>query len=93
MATQPKLRTNPDTIPQPAPCAIDDNGNWSSSVTLGKDDEHATSYIIEAVVVNAAVKQFFTSYAVENQNKSDWAPLSELPPGAKPYASITVVRK
>lgn len=79
--------------PQNDPADVQADGDWTSLITIGIEDDVDKKFDIIAVIVNQEAQDVFNVYLEQAKEKATWPGLEKLPTGTEIYARITVTRK
>lgn len=79
--------------PQNNPADVQADGDWSSLIHIGVEEDIGRKFDIIAVLANKEAQDAFNDYLVESEREQDYPGLESLPDGAVIYDRVTVTRK
>ncbi len=79
--------------PQNDPADVQTNGEWSSLISIGIEEDVDKEFDILAVLADKNAQYTFNAYLGEAKGKETWPGLQKLPEGASIYDRITVTRE
>lgn len=79
--------------PQNNPADVQADGDWTSLIAIGIEDDVDKKFDIIAALANQEAQDVFNAYLEQAKGKATWPGLEKLPTGTEIYARITVTRK